>query len=213
VSGRALDLETWPRRSAFEHFRRYADPRFGISAELEVGPTRRLCRARGHSFHLAAWYLCLRSLEGVEAMRYRLRGDTVWVHDRLGLAITAPGPDDTFRFCHVPPAEDFAGFVAAHRAAVAAPPPERLDDRPEADDRIYGTTVPWVRFTGLSHARRGDPDDAVPRVAFGRVTELGERTVMPVQIDVHHAVVDGLHVGRFFEAFESALADPEPRLA
>jgi chloramphenicol O-acetyltransferase len=30
---------------------------------------------------------------------------------------------------------------------------------------------------------------------------------MPIGVEVHHAVVDGLDVGRFFEQFEIALAD------
>ena len=32
--------------------------------------------------------------------------------------------------------------------------------------------------------------------------------MMPISVEVHHALMDGLHVGRFFSQLEEALADP-----
>jgi chloramphenicol O-acetyltransferase type A len=32
--------------------------------------------------------------------------------------------------------------------------------------------------------------------------------MMPVSVEVHHALVDGLHVGRFYEAFQRGLDRP-----
>jgi chloramphenicol O-acetyltransferase type A len=32
---------------------------------------------------------------------------------------------------------------------------------------------------------------------------------MPLNIEVHHALVDGLHVGRFVQGLEALLAAPE----
>jgi chloramphenicol O-acetyltransferase type A len=32
---------------------------------------------------------------------------------------------------------------------------------------------------------------------------------MPISIEVHHALMDGLHVGRYLNRLEEALADPE----
>jgi chloramphenicol O-acetyltransferase type A len=48
----------------------------------------------------------------------------------------------------------------------------------------------------------------VPKIVFGRHREAGGRRWMPVSVEVHHALVDGLHVGRFFERFQALLDDP-----
>ncbi len=32
---------------------------------------------------------------------------------------------------------------------------------------------------------------------------------MPLNIEVHHALVDGVHVGRFVQALEALLAEPQ----
>lgn len=192
-----LDLERWPRRPAFDLFRGYAEPFFNLCAEVEVGPTRAHCRNAGLSFHLACWYACQEVVNGLEPFRYRLRGERVWIHPRIHVAMTVAGPEETFRFCHVPYAARFADFIAI------AAEGERLDDRPEDDACIYGTTIPWLRFTSIAHARSGR-HESVPKIAFGRVD--GGR--MPVSVEVHHALMDGIHAARFFERFEALLADP-----
>jgi chloramphenicol O-acetyltransferase type A len=53
----------------------------------------------------------------------------------------------------------------------------------------------------------------VPKLAFGRLSAEGERLWMPLSVEVHHGLMDGLHVGRFIEAFEAAAAAPADWLA
>jgi chloramphenicol O-acetyltransferase type A len=65
-----------------------------------------------------------------------------------------------------------------------------------------------VPFTSFSHARRWGTEDAVPKIVFGKHREIGGRRHMPVSVEVHHALVDGLHVGRFYEAFQARLDTP-----
>ncbi|MEO7105075.1 MAG: CatA-like O-acetyltransferase, partial [Rhodoferax sp.] len=67
----------------------------------------------------------------------------------------------------------------------------------------------WVHFTSYSNARQWGPNDSVPKIAFGRIDADGARQWMPLSVEVHHALMDGLHIGRFFEGFEAALLAPE----
>jgi chloramphenicol O-acetyltransferase type A len=204
-----IDLDAWPRRAAFDHYRAYDSPFFGLSAPIDVTPTRAWCRDAGRSFFLAAWWATLVAAAPIAPLRQRLRGVRVWQHPQLGVATTVLGPDDNFRFCRLTLADDFATFHDAGRRAIAAAtaaPPALVEGD---DDVLYGTVVPWVAFTGIRHARRGDPQDSVPRVAFGKIIADGAHQRLPVAVDAHHALVDGLHVGRLFEALTARFADPD----
>lgn len=206
---RPLDLDTWPRRAQFELFRRYELPFFNLCAEVTATATRAACREAGLSFDLACWYACQRVVNTLEPFRYRLRGDGVIVHDRIGVAITRAA-GDSFVFCHIDPADDFATFVAdAESVRAAQHPGAPLDARPEVDDVIHGSTVPWVRFTSISHARRLDATDSVPKIAFGRCTRVGADDMLPVSVEVHHALMDGAHAAAFFAAMQDHLATPD----
>lgn len=208
--GHFVDLAAWPRRKHFEFFLAYEQPFFNLCAEVDAAQTRAWCRERGLPFSWACWFLCLEAAQGVEALRMRLRGEQVWVHDRLGVATTVAGPQETFRFCHVEPADRFSLFLQNAQAAVAAPEVEGMDDRPEQDALVHGTTVPWLRFTSVSHAKRTvkHPADSIPKLALGKATPDGARVWMPVSLEAHHALVDGFHAGRFFELLQAGLDDP-----
>jgi chloramphenicol O-acetyltransferase type A len=205
-----LDLATWPRRAHFEFFRGYESPFFNLVAAVDVTETRAWCKDHGASFFLAGWYAGLGAVNAVEALRMRIRGDGVWVHDRVSVGSTVLAPDETFRFAYLEAADSFPIFAANGRAAVdralAGGP---LDDQAARDDLVYGTVVPWVSFTGLKHARRKASDDSVPRLAFGKFEQREGRWWMPVSIEAHHALADGLHAGRFFEGLTARFADPD----
>ena len=47
------------------------------------------------------------------------------------------------------------------------------------------------------------PADSNPRITWGRYTREDGRVRMPVTALCHHALVDGLHLARFYEALEA----------
>ena len=77
---------------------------------------------------------------------------------------------------------------------------------------LNGTTVPWIRFTGIKHARKG-PGGSVPKIALGKLTEVDGGVRLPVSVEAHHALVDGVHAGAFFAALEARLTLPDATFA
>ncbi len=211
-----IDIDRWSRRAQFEFFRTYDLPQFGLTAEVDVTALRRRCRAGHAPFSLACWYAVSAAANGVEALRLRLRGDRVWLHDRIRIGTTVDTGPETFDFVYLPDAEDFPGFLTGARAAIERARSrhggEPMDDRPDDDGVIHGTIIPWVRFTHIDHARRLGKDDSVPRVALGRAVDDGadgEGPVrMPVALSAHHALVDGVHMGRFYARLQALLDAP-----
>jgi chloramphenicol O-acetyltransferase type A len=111
--------------------------------------------------------------------------------------------------------EDFADFhdraCATLESARREPPP--LDAREDRDDLIYHSVIPWVAFTSISHARDSKRQSGIPKITFGKYRDVGGRVMMPVSVEAHHALMDGLHVGRFFERLAGYFSDPTPALA
>jgi chloramphenicol O-acetyltransferase type A len=206
--GHAIDLSRWKRREHFELYRNFANPFFSVCAEVDATATRRVCsRAGGPSFFLATVFLALRAANEIEAFRTRVRGDGAWLHDSVSITPTVLRSDGTFGFSRLEPAATFSEFESRSGPVVAAakeikPLVTVLPD----DDVIYHSTLPWVRFTSFSNALDG-AKDSVPRIVFGKCVEDGGRWPMPVGVEVHHSVVDGIDVGRFFERFEAGLSD------
>lgn len=209
-----IDIASWKRRQHFELFRHYEQPFFNVCAEVEVSRLVRDCRrAEGPSFFLASFYLSLVAANQTPELRYRLRGDgdQVVEHEVVHGGSTVLLPNETFAFTYFDFEPDFGLF--AERAQVELDRvingSWQLEPHQGGDAILYYTVLPWVSLTSFSHARHHDPLDSVPRIVFGRYREGTDgRYHLPVSIEVHHALVDGLHVGRFFERFQALLDDP-----
>lgn len=209
-----IDLETWPRRPVHDFFRAFDDPWFNLTAELEAGPTKAWCTAEGAYFSLACWFLVRQAALAEPAFLQRLRPDgRVWQHDDLRLGTTALRPDRTFTYVYLQGAPDFPTFADhARRALEAGLAAPGLTPDDGEDDLLHGTVVPWVRFTGLKHARAGR-GGSVPKIALGRLTPTGDGAALPVNVEGHHALIDGVHVGAFLDHLQRALREPDTHLA
>ncbi|MBL4844219.1 MAG: hypothetical protein JKY65_01725 [Planctomycetes bacterium] len=51
------------------------------------------------------------------------------------------------------------------------------------------------------------PEDCVPRVTWGRFARQEGRWQIPVAVQVHHALVDGRHLGLFYQGVATRLAE------
>ncbi|HET9233548.1 MAG TPA: chloramphenicol acetyltransferase [Candidatus Eisenbacteria bacterium] len=205
-----LDLESWPRREQFHFFREYDNPFFNVCVQMDVAALRQLPRERA-PFFLTYHYLALKAANEVAPFRYRLRGDRVLVHDTIHIGTTILLDDgERFGFCYFDWDDDFSRFAAQGKAALDAlrSSDGRLEPRKDRDDLIHGSVLPWISFTSFAHARKKDPEDSVPKIVFGKVFQ--DR--MPVSVEVHHALMDGVHVGRFLERLQGYFADPAPAL-
>lgn len=207
-----LDLDAWPRREQFDFFRTYDQPYFNVCVPVDVTELLDFTRSTGRSFFLTSLYLSLAAANETEPFRYRLDGDRVRVYERIHGGSTVLLPDNTFTFAYFDFTEDFVAFEekATDKLEWTYQGSPDFDPRDDADDLIHYSVLPWLSFTSFSHARRRDPNDSIPKISFGKYTEDGEgRWKMPVSVAVHHALMDGFHVGRFVDRFQAKLAEPE----
>jgi chloramphenicol O-acetyltransferase type A len=156
----------------------------------------------------------MKAANEVEPFRYRLHGEQVLIYERIHAGTIILLPDETFTFAYFDYEEDFEVFHSQAEATIervrAGGP--RLDERASRDDLIHHSVVPWVTFTSVSHARKVGQDESVPKIAFGKFQAVGDKVMMPVSVEVHHALMDGLHVGRYLSLFEGYLSDPRAAL-
>lgn len=208
MPGHFIDLDAWPRRPHYDFFRGYDHPFFNVCTDVRA--TRLYERSRGTdapSFFLGSLWASLQAANAVEEFRLRLRPEGVWRHDRIDGGSTVLRSDDTFGFAYFELADDYATFEARareilDRARVAGAPLDPADDR---DDLVHLSVLPWVPFTSISHPRRHTTLDSVPKVVFGKHFERDGERRLPVSVEVHHALMDGLHVARFLERLEGAV--------
>ncbi|MBN1120562.1 MAG: chloramphenicol acetyltransferase [Anaerolineae bacterium] len=205
---RHVDMENWPRREHFTVFNAFDHPHFNMCANVNLTAFYPAVKERGCSINVAIIYVIARASNAVPEFRYRIRDDEVVEHEIVHPSSTIPEGEGLFTFCTMDYYEDFPTFAvkAAERIAYVKEHPT-LDDHGR-DDLLFMSAIPWVSFTSVMHPMRDHPGDSVPRFAWGKFFEEGESLKMPLGVQAHHALMDGLHMGRFYQEVQSYLDDP-----
>lgn len=203
-----FDVENWNRRTTYEYFKDYDNPFFNITANLDVTGVYRFCKANNLSFSLASLFYSLQAADEIREFRLRILDEKLVEFDTIHATQTILNDDETFSFCYFENCENVFEFNEKGKAAVEKY--KRLKTFDVENDRVdllYYSVIPWVSFTSFKNAMRLDDRQTIPRMVFGKLFDDGERKKLPHSVEVHHAIMDGLHVGKYFIALQKKLSD------
>jgi chloramphenicol O-acetyltransferase type A len=206
---RNIDMQAWSRREHFKVFSTFDYPHFSMCANVDLTKFYPVVKQRGLSLTVAIVYVLSRASNAIAEFRYRIRAGKVVEHEIVNPAITILTDGDVFSFCDMDYVEDFSEFAAraAERIAYVKEHPTLKSD-PGQDDRLFMTAIPWVSFTSFMHPTHLHPADSVPRFAWGKFFEDGKSLKMPLSVQGHHALMDGIHMGRYYAEVQDYLDHP-----
>ncbi|WP_214891487.1 tetratricopeptide repeat protein [Exiguobacterium sp. s142] len=202
-----IDLEKWPRKKHYEFFKAFDAPHFNVTANVDVTKLHTFAKTRGQSFFKLFLYGVVKTANAIPELRYRMRGDVVVEHDVVHPSFTVMMDDDVFNFCTATYKDAFPDFMEEVAVRMSGAKREVVVGDDEPDSLLYITSVPWLTFTSISHPTNDQQHDSVPRIAWGKFTKVGDRMMMPLSVQAHHALVDGVHVGKYYEKLQAWLDD------
>ncbi|PTR01233.1 chloramphenicol O-acetyltransferase type A [Mucilaginibacter yixingensis] len=207
-----VDIHTWARKEHYNLFSKFEEPIYGVVINVDVTVAYQFAKANHISFFLYCMYRALGAAQFIEPFKYRIEDDEVFIYDRVDAASTVPRDNGTFGFGYFQYYPTLAAFMPEALKEMADVR-SRTDLVPASIENIIRfSALPWIDFTSISHARMFSAKMSGPSISFGKMTEKDGRRTMPVSIHVHHALVDGLHIGQFIEAFQGLLNRPLPTL-
>lgn len=198
-----IDLENFPRRSHYEFFKSYAYPYMGMTANVDVTNLIAAAKERGGSPFLAFLWAAATAANSVPELRQRIVDDRIVEFDHCNTAHTVALPDGTFVNCQTDCRRSFDEFQTYGRQCQEAAK-QRHGFVSTSDDEtglIFVSSTPWVTFTQVIQPTP-IPADSNVRIVFGKFFDQNGRKLMPVAIQCNHALVDGLHVGQFYQRFQ-----------
>ena len=205
-----IDMQTWSRRHHFRLFSTFNHPHFNMCVNVDVTAFYPFVKRQRYSLTVAMVYLIARAANAIPQFKHRIRGEQVVEHEIVNPGFTILIDEDLFSFCFIEYAEDFSEFArraATNIAYVKAHP--TLEGNAEKDDVLYMTSIPWVSFTSFTHPMQFHPADSIPRFAWGKYFQEGDTWKMPLGVQGHHALMDGIHMGRYYETVQDYLRHPE----
>jgi len=208
---RIIDIEQWERKEQFHFFKDYDNPFFGLTADVEISKLLEYTRSRGHSFFAAYLYISQLQINKIKEFRYRIVDNQVVDYASISAGSTVLKANDVFTFCYFEYMKSYREFEAhvleqIERCRQAESP---FNARDHNLAQVHYSVIPWLHFHGLSHPRNYGTGDSIPKIVFGKYTSSNGSINMPISVEAHHALMDGFHIGQYFEGFQSCANFPE----
>ncbi|NTV89668.1 MAG: chloramphenicol acetyltransferase [Clostridiales bacterium] len=205
-----IDIEHWERKDHFNYFRTYDSPHFSISGNVDATAFLAYIKEHRLPFFISMLYAASKVANEIREFRFRIQEDKLAEYDAVHPSCTVMTASGAFSYCTLEYTEAYAGFRSESAVRIEHAKHEAdIDVDYGRDDLLYITSIPWVSFTGITHAMKTHPADSIPRIAWGKYFENGEKTMLPLSVSANHALVDGLHVGRYFNMLQDLLDSPE----
>lgn len=204
-----IDIENWNRKNHFNYFKQVDYPHFNICANLDITNFYRYIKENELPFFISMLYVSSKTANSIREFRFRIREDRVVEHETVNPSFTVMTEGDVFSFCTSDFTEEFKDFRTNTLMEIEKVKNNVfMEDEPGRDDLLYITSIPWVSFTSITHPVQMNPADSIPRISWGKYFEEGGRMKIPLSVQVHHALADGIHVGRYFTGMQEILDNP-----
>ncbi|MGR8934532.1 MAG: CatA-like O-acetyltransferase [Gammaproteobacteria bacterium] len=207
-----IDLNHYPRRALFEVFKNRDVPHFSLTAPVDITLFKTFVDAKRCGFFVALSFLISTAVNRVPELRHRLIAGELYEFERVDPGFTVLLDDRTFSFCDAQHFENFALYRSYAEEKIQAV--RKCPDlgSGEKHHMFFITNLPWISFTSITH-----PYDkqyaSIPVISLGKFFQEDGRLLIPVGIQVHHGLVDGIHVGDFYAHLAALCQTPGDHLS
>ena len=201
-----IDLNKWERTAHFNFFRQMDYPQYSICTNIDITNFLKKIKEKHISFYYGMIFAATHVLNQIDEFKYRIRGNDVIRHSTIHPSFTdLIDGSELFKIVNVDMENDIGIFTEKAKEKAVSQKQFLVTEEEVRDDLVYITCIPWVAFTSLTHTISLKSDDAVPRLSWGKYFEESGRVLIPFSVQAHHAFVDGIHIGRYFDTLQKYL--------
>ena len=201
-----IDMNQYNRKDHFAYFSNLAYPYVGITVNVDITDWLKIVKEKGLPFFHSFLYAVTNSANSVKEFRQRILDGQIIEFEKCFSSYTVALPDETYYYCEIDADMPYIEFLSyAESAQKKAVEESGLDDGNDALQLFFISSLPWLSYTSIVQPIPV-PADSNPRITWGKYFMQGERTLLPLSLLCHHALVDGIHFAQFFENLNSLLA-------
>lgn len=202
-----IDLNTYKRKNHFDYFSRLAYPYVGTTVNVEITELLPYVKEKKLPFFLTICYCASKAANQLPEFRQRILNHQIIEFDHCPTSHTVALDDGTYCYCDLDSRYPFDDFIAyaKHEQEKAKLRNSISETEKDILDKIFISTIPWISYTSLIQPTPF-PADSNPRITWGKYFVQNNQVLLPVSVLCHHALVDGLHISRFYHLLTEQFA-------
>ncbi len=203
-----IDLEHWPRKEYFHHYYYEAPCTYSMTVDLDISRLLSRVKSAGIKLYPVLLYCIASVVNQYENFKIQMKNGELLVYDHVNPSYTIFHPEtETFSVIWTAYDSDFQAFYQAYQADQAAYGAQPgFAPKPKDRENYFDIScVPWVHFSAFDLRLQNGYDYLAPIFTIGQYQKSHGRTIIPLSMQIHHAVCDGFHAARFYQVLQDML--------
>lgn len=200
-----IDRNTWTRKEYFEHYFSNVPCTYSMTVKLDI--TR--IREQQIKLYPAMLYYLTTAVNRHSEFRISFNKDNeLGIYSEMIPCYTVFHKDtETFSNIRTEYTPNFEEFCVAYENDILQyGNQEGVTGKPNVPDNYFNVSmIPWATFEGFNLNLQNGYDYLKPVFTMGKHYQEAGRTLIPLAIQVHHAVCDGFHVCRFIAELQELI--------
>jgi len=197
-----IDMDNWERKEFYEHFIKEVVCTYSVTVNMDIS------KLKNQRLYPAMIWLLTKTVNEMPEFRTALTKKGLGIYDNMHPMYTVFNKENkNFSGIWSYFSEDYKTFLKSYEADESAySKSTRYTPKSGTPENSFNISMlPWVEFTSVNINVFDDGKFLLPIFTMGKYFERDGKRMLPLSIQVHHAVCDGYHVGLFVEKLQEKI--------
>lgn len=202
-----IDMQKLDRADYFYYFMSVGTT-IEFTAKVDVTEVLKKCHKKALNFQAVILYRLYKVINKIENFKYDILNDKLIKWDKIVPTFSSMNKESKLFFTLYADMQDECDCYNAHYKKVVEEYANSTTIVPQGKlpENVFNVScIPWLHFEHFSSNSKSMENKIVKMITLGKYEQENNRYILPITIQISHAIADGYHVALFFERLQEEL--------
>lgn len=202
-----IDIQRLDRADYFHYFMSVGTT-IEFTAKVDVTEVLKKCKKETLNFQAAMLYRLYKAINKIENFKYDFFNDKLIIWNKIVPTFSSINQNSKLFFTLYAEMQECCDDYHVQYKEIADKYANSTTMVPQGElpaNVFHVSCIPWLHFEHFSSNSKSMENKIVKMITLGKYEPVDNRYILPVTIQVSHAIVDGYHVALFFEKLQEEL--------
>lgn len=203
-----IDVKTWKRGKLFSHYIDNLRNVLSMTVDIDVTNALKFAHERAMKFYPVMIWAVSTTVNRFEEFRYAFdpNGDLIRWDFVSPYYADFHKEDEQLVLLFTEYSENLKDFHDAFMADRKKYADLRGFELKDVPPNVFNVScLPWIKYRSFDIHVFDEGKYIAPVITWGKYEEKDKKYLMPLSVQIHHAVSDGYHLSRFFNALQQLI--------
>lgn len=205
-----IEIDAWDRKDCFRHFISQASSTYSITVNIDITNLYHYVEIHDYRFYPVFTWVVSKAVNNHKEFKMGFNEEgKLGYYDQIepDYAILDEETKDMTSL-YTPFAESFSAFYMDMLEDMKAYKDDKIESTKPANFFIV-SCLPWFSYTSFNVISHSNSPLLFPMVTWGKYFRQDNKIIIPLTLQIHHAVADGYHCSLFYSDVEQMVDRPE----